>query len=322
MQRVKQKWRPALAIVLGVALAGTLAMALAGLYLLRFIGPELGFRNAALVIAIIIAVLTAVLGLMLVRLLLGPMRGLARYAASVRTNAQAEVAPPDRLGTREIGATTAAVIEMAEALKTREATIRSYSDHVTHELKGSVAAVVAASELLQDRELSASDRALVDQIAGAAAQMNGELDALRRVVRAREADYRGVARLADMIPALEAKTPQLQLTVAGGQTLLPMAEEGLSLVLEHLVSNAASHGATEVELRGAVNLLEVSDNGPGIPEGDRGRIFEPFFTTRRETGGTGMGLAIVRNILAAHGGAVEVLPRKTGATFRISFAST
>lgn len=309
-------------MVLGGALAGTLVMTFAGLVLLRFLGPEIGFRNAAALIGLTVAALTAGFGLLLVRLLLRPMRDLARYAGAVRSGLQIGAAPPDQFGTREISATAAAVIEMAEALKTRETTIRSYSDHVTHELKGPVSAVIAASELLQDGNVGPSERILIDQIAGAAAQMNTELDALRRVVRAREADYRGECQMADVLPALEAKVPELEVVVEGGTATLPMAKEGLTLILEHLVSNAAAHGAKRVELSADTTGITVTDNGSGIPEGDRSRIFEPFFTTRRDNGGTGMGLAIVRSVLAAHGGSISVLSKCGGAAFRVGFAET
>ena len=319
MQSVKRKWRPALVAVLFGALAVPLAMALGGLFLLRFLGPEIGFRNAALVIALAISVLTAIMGLALVRLLLGPMRALARYAGAVRDNAQSEVRPPDQFGTREIGATAAAVIDMAEALKTREVTIRSYSDHVTHELKGPVSAIIAAAELLQERAIDQEGHALIEQISGAAEQMNSELDALRRVVRAREADYRGATTLARIRPALEAKEPELELEVIGDDVTLPMATEGLTLILEHLVSNAASHGARHVSLVARPGAIELSDDGNGIPDGDRARIFEPFFTTRRDSGGTGMGLAIVRSILAAHDATISVLAPTIGAAFCIEF---
>jgi signal transduction histidine kinase len=55
----------------------------------------------------------------------------------------------------------------------------------------------------------------------------------------------------------------------------------------------------------------------GISPGNRDRVFEPFFTTRREAGGTGMGLQIVRSMLAAHGGTIKLLPSEAGATFEL-----
>ena len=51
--------------------------------------------------------------------------------------------------------------------------------------------------------------------------------------------------------------------------------------------------------------LRVADNGPGIPEGLRGRVFAPFFTTKPEGVGTGVGLALCRAVAAAHGGSIR-----------------
>ena len=61
----------------------------------------------------------------------------------------------------------------------------------------------------------------------------------------------------------------------------------------------------------------IADDGAGISPGNRDRVFEPFFTTRREAGGTGMGLQIVRSMLAAHGGTIRLLPSESGAAFEI-----
>ena len=63
-------------------------------------------------------------------------------------------------------------------------------------------------------------------------------------------------------------------------------------------------------------VLEVEDDGPGIPEDARGRIFEPYVTTK--SGGSGLGLAIAARICTEHGGRLELAQKKTpGALFRV-----
>ncbi|MCG8413166.1 MAG: ATP-binding protein [Pseudomonadales bacterium] len=54
-------------------------------------------------------------------------------------------------------------------------------------------------------------------------------------------------------------------------------------------------------------LLDVKDNGPGVPDEDAEKIFEPFFTTKAEGKGTGMGLSLVNSILKSHGGSIRLM---------------
>jgi two-component system nitrogen regulation sensor histidine kinase GlnL len=63
----------------------------------------------------------------------------------------------------------------------------------------------------------------------------------------------------------------------------------------------------------------ISDNGPGVDEADSERIFAPFVSARPGGGGTGLGLALVRRIVAAHGGLVNCEPSVEGGRFRILF---
>ena len=90
--------------------------------------------------------------------------------------------------------------------------------------------------------------------------------------------------------------------------------------LSNLVNNALNYGGSaRVSLLepkdGQVTVL-VEDNGPGIPPGELERVFEPFHrlerSRNRETGGTGLGLPIARNILRAHGGDVVLSNRPSG----------
>jgi two-component system sensor histidine kinase HydH len=86
--------------------------------------------------------------------------------------------------------------------------------------------------------------------------------------------------------------------------------EQITQVLLNLILNALQILGDQGQIRLATHqtaqqfFIEISDNGPGIPVDERGRIFEAFFF-RRE-GGVGLGLAIVQQIIVAHGGDIEV----------------
>ncbi|MCB1388624.1 MAG: HAMP domain-containing histidine kinase [Rhodobacteraceae bacterium] len=317
---MRSGWRPSLAFVLAGGLAGTLALSFAGLVALRYLGPAIGFRNAELILAAAIALGTGFLGWLQWRLLLRPILALERYAEAHESAATPE--RPRHFGTRETFATAQRVIAMAEALRDREATIRAHTDHVTHELKTPVSAIRAAVELLEDGGgLRADDRALVAQIDGARAQIEAQLAALRRAAQAREVRYLGAARLGEVLPGLAREFPGLVVDLAVDAPV-PLAPEGLRIVLGQLLRNASEHGAARVVLRAGVEPLpwiDVADDGHGVSEGNAGRVFDPFFTTRREQGGTGMGLSVVRNLLEAHRAGIELVPSPSGARFRIGF---
>ena len=327
-----RKWRPGLAFVLFGALAGTLALSFVGLVVLRYSGPEFGYRISAALIGLVIALATLVLGYLLVRLLLRPITELQRFALGVSSGRGGDVAPPRHFGTTELNATAQSVMTMAQTLQSREATIRSFSDHVTHELKTPVAAIRAASELLRDGgALSEADQRLLAQISGANDQMETLLEAMRAVVQARETRHDGQTTLTALRPALERAVPGLALVFSGADQPLPMAAQGLEIVLGHLLTNAAHHAATQVQLHARQDdlavALSVADDGQGISAGNASRLFDPFFTTRRDSGGTGMGLAIVRNMLRAQGGEISARPSRSpsrsasrsGACFDITF---
>lgn len=117
--------------------------------------------------------------------------------------------------------------------------------------------------------------------------------------------------------------------VSGGQVVGNRSE--LARVTENLLSNAVHHArsAVAVSLReeGRQVVLEVDDDGPGIPPSDRHRVFERF--TRLDpsrtptSGGSGLGLAIVHGVVAAHGGSVTVEDSALGgASFRVELPAS
>jgi signal transduction histidine kinase len=103
----------------------------------------------------------------------------------------------------------------------------------------------------------------------------------------------------------------------------------LARVLRNLADNAARHAVARVELRlelraepsAATAVVDVVDDGPGIPLAERGRVFDRFVrldtSRQRGAGGAGLGLAIARAIARAHGGDVMVLDTPSGAHLRL-----
>lgn len=97
----------------------------------------------------------------------------------------------------------------------------------------------------------------------------------------------------------------------------------LQQLLLNLLINAAEatngQGAIEISAMRQDNggaVMEISDNGPGLPEQVRARLFEPYLTTKPQ--GTGLGLLSVRAAAEAHGGTVELLETRAGACFRVT----
>jgi signal transduction histidine kinase len=94
----------------------------------------------------------------------------------------------------------------------------------------------------------------------------------------------------------------------------------------NLVVNAAqampTGGRLQVRtyLDGETVVVEVEDNGPGVPEDVRGRIFEPFFTTKAT--GTGLGLPVVKRIVEGHGGELRLRSAPGQTVFSLRFPRT
>jgi two-component system nitrogen regulation sensor histidine kinase NtrY len=106
--------------------------------------------------------------------------------------------------------------------------------------------------------------------------------------------------------------------------ILSIDRDQMKRVMINLIKNglAAVGGEGEIKIQTSYDptlqmvLLEVSDNGCGIPDEDKGRLFEPYFSTKKT--GTGLGLTIVNAIIADHNGYIRVRDNKpTGTTFLI-----
>ena len=321
--RISRKWRPPLLLVLGGALSGVLASGLAGLLAMPVLAPVMGLRPAALLVLAAVVLVTALLAFLLWRLILRPVTALADRAHRLRDGEADALHPLPHYGTPELRDLGESVLGMASALQNRATTIRSYTDHVTHEFKAPLSAIRGAAELLDDADLSIEDRRLVTAIRTSAQRMEVLLSALRNIAAAREPAAPGETTLAALLPGLRADHAELAFQTEGNDLTLPLPEQALAAVLGHLAANAAQHGAGRLHLIATETkdgpILDIGDDGPGVAEGNRARIFEPFFTTRREADGTGMGLAIAESLLSAHDASIDLTDRHPGAWFRIMF---
>jgi signal transduction histidine kinase len=150
------------------------------------------------------------------------------------------------------------------------------------------------------------------------------LQRLRELAQAETPVSEGGSSVAGIITSLRGRFPALEVSAAGdAETSIALPHEAAVIVFANLAENALQHGATLLEFvisaddRKAVFL--VRDDGGGISAANRERIFQPFFSTRREQGGTGMGLGIIRAMLSSHGGTIHLRPTVgTGAEFEIT----
>jgi len=97
----------------------------------------------------------------------------------------------------------------------------------------------------------------------------------------------------------------------------------LNQIWTNLIDNAidAMHGQGELRVRiyrdDTCAVVEIGDNGPGIPPDVRPHIFEPFFTTKGVGEGTGLGLDTVQRIVKKHGGTIQVTSKPGDTRFQV-----
>ena len=209
---------------------------------------------------------------------------------------------------------------------------------LTHEILNSLTPVTSlaasAADLLAETDLGgdpriADARAAVATLSRRAQGLGRFIEAYRAVERTPETHRQWLAARgwAEEIARLfAAETPGVPLALEVEPPTLVLEADGdlLAQVLINLLRNAAqalagcSAPRVVLRLREAVRttVIEVQDNGPGVPAALKGDIFLPFFTTRPT--GTGVGLNLARQIVVAHGGMIDVFDAPGGgALFRI-----
>jgi signal transduction histidine kinase len=215
----------------------------------------------------------------------------------------------------------------------RLATIGRMASSISHDLRHSLAAVMANAEFLCESHLTPGQREdLYAEIRIAVEQMTDLIESLLEFSRTRESlrpsygDVRSAVDRAVQGVKAHPEFQRIRIRVSGeGSTEGWFDFKKLERALLNLLLNACDvvpteSGKIDIGLRRKGESLEIriEDNGPGIAEAVRDRLFEPFVSHGKENG-TGMGLTVVQKILQDHGGDVVVEQTSaTGTTFRIS----
>jgi signal transduction histidine kinase len=189
--------------------------------------------------------------------------------------------------------------------------------NASHELRTPLTRLRMGIELLKEKADPASkaelehDIAELDQLIDEIL-LSSRLDAMERLDRIESIDLLALAaeEAAHYEGANVSGTP---VTVQGDARLLRR-------LIRNLLENAKRHGAPPIDVtvqaETANTTLTVGDHGPGVAGADRARIFEPFFRMPGSTSkGTGLGLALVRQIARRHGGDVTVETRDARSVF-------
>jgi two-component system sensor histidine kinase FlrB len=196
---------------------------------------------------------------------------------------------------------------------------------LAHQIRTPLATAMLYASHMTARVLPASDQArYADRISASLRHLEKLVNDMLVFARGGGAIKESLAvgsLLVDLIgltgSAIQPAGIRLEAVDAAGSSAVYGNREALLGALQNLIINAAqaagTGGAIQVcaQRAGSDSIeIQVSDNGPGVPEELRERIFDPFFTTRAQ--GTGLGLAVVHAVARAHQGTVRVMPRDGG----------
>lgn len=283
------------------------------------------------ILALLLLAIALAVGWWLVDLGLRPLRDVERTAAAIAAGElDRRVAVSDQV--TEVGQLARSFNTMLdriqEAFHRRDETeeqLRRFVADASHELRTPVAAVAAYAELFE-RGANRRPDDLVRVLAGIRretsrmASLVEDLLLLAQLDQGRPLEQKPVELVALAAQAAETARlvgPDWPVEVEARRPVEVLGDQKrLRQVMDNLLGNVRSHTPPGTRARivvkddGEEAWLTVSDNGPGIPKVHQPHLFQRFYradpSRSRESGGAGLGLAIVRAIVAAHGGQAEV----------------
>ncbi len=214
----------------------------------------------------------------------------------------------------------------ATAERQREEFKSALLDAVAHEFKTPLTAIKAATSAILSSGISKPEQqrdltAIIEKEADRLLVLVSEAIHLARIEAGKMRLQKSrctvsallEAALQQMETVLEGRS--IEINVAPDLGSLTVDVELMQLVLRHLLDNAVKYSPPSAHIRiSAENgegraTIRVWNDGPGVPDSERSRVFEKFYrgaAASRQVAGTGMGLAIVRQILRAHGGDIRL----------------
>ncbi|HVM13529.1 MAG TPA: ATP-binding protein [Egibacteraceae bacterium] len=217
---------------------------------------------------------------------------------------------------------------------------RDFVVNASHELKTPAAGMRALAESIAvavDRDPDRARR-MIERLHGEAERLSGLVRDLLDLARMEEASAQAVPARVDVAAVVHGQMDRYRATAAERgvslscdclEAVVVAVPEDIRLIVDNLVENAVRYnrdgGGVHITMAredGHV-VLTVADTGIGIDASQHERIFERFYRVdrarSRAAGGTGLGLSLVRNAVARHGGSVSVDSRPgRGSTFRVS----
>ena len=317
-----------------VAMAA-LAVGLATLLSTQSFGAKLSDAHlVAGALAVAIALLAA---LLLAQTMSAPLRRIRAAAERMeRGDLEAKVEPG---GDAEVQAVSHALNRLAETLEHEEELRRASVADLAHELRTPVSGLLSRIEAGQDGVLEDGE-ANLEAMHGEAMRLKRLLDDLDKLAAAERPGLLLEKRPVDLAAVAASEAGQMAASFAEkgvglNSELAPARIAGDPDRLAQIVANLLSNALRYTEPGGRVRLrvgseedcgavLEVSDNGMGIDAEDLQQIFKRFWradkSRSRTTGGAGIGLAIVRELVSAHDGRIEVESHPgRGSRFNVSF---
>jgi len=247
------------------------------------------------------------------RRLAAPLRLFANAAERLGRDPRA---PPLALkGSKEIDVAVRAFNEMQERLRRYVEDRTAMVGAIAHDLRTPLTRLRFRIESAPD-DARAKMAADIDQME---AMISATLTFVRDATRDGERTPLELSSLLESLCDEMAETGSKTEVATGEKVVLDGDPVALRRLFTNLLDNAVKFGGAaraRIFREEASAVVEIDDDGPGIPPEDAERVFEPFYrrepSRSRQTGGIGLGLAVVRSIARGHGGDVALLNRKGG----------